>query len=181
MQEVQRASGTGVMLGSASLWLLCVSVTVCLGLALAAMPMVITPATPDRVFSNELETSDVPKHQSFPMSWLFTSGGQSIGASASASVLPMSIHGLISLRIDWFDRLAVQGTLKSLFQHHSWKASILWSGYLTGNPLFLLSRLAGIQVRSLGRNKGSEVSLPPPLCFPPGNQPPPSPSVYSPS
>ena len=34
--------------------------------------------------------------------------------------------GLISVRIDWFDLLAVQGTLKSLLQHHSSKASILW-------------------------------------------------------
>src|SRR5574337_385028 len=34
--------------------------------------------------------------------------------------------GLISFRIDWFDFLAVQGTLKSLLQHHSSKASILW-------------------------------------------------------
>ena len=34
--------------------------------------------------------------------------------------------GLISLRMDWFDLLAVQGTLKSLVQHHSSKASILW-------------------------------------------------------
>ena len=55
------------------------------------------------------------------MSWLFDSGGQSIGDSAS--VLPMNIE-LISFRIDWFD-LAVQGTLKSLLQHHSSKASIL--------------------------------------------------------
>ena len=35
--------------------------------------------------------------------------------------------GLISFRIDWFDLLAVQGTLKSLLQHHSSKASVLWS------------------------------------------------------
>ena len=34
--------------------------------------------------------------------------------------------GLISFRMDWLDLLAVQGTLKSLLQHHSWKASILW-------------------------------------------------------
>ena len=34
--------------------------------------------------------------------------------------------GLISFKIDWFDLLAVQGTLKSLLQHHSSKASILW-------------------------------------------------------
>ena len=50
------------------------------------------------------------------MSQLFASGGQSIGASASASVLQYS--GLISFRIDWFDFLAVQGTLKSLLEHH---------------------------------------------------------------
>ena len=36
------------------------------------------------------------------------------------------IFSVISFRIDWFDLLAVQGTLKSLFQHHSLKASILW-------------------------------------------------------
>ena len=59
------------------------------------------------------------------MSWLFTSGGQSIGASASASVLPMNIQELISFRMDWLDLLAVQGSLKSLLQHHSSKASIL--------------------------------------------------------
>ena len=51
------------------------------------------------------------------MSWLFTSSGQRIGASASAPVLPMNV--LISLKIDWFDLLAVQGTLKRLLQHYS--------------------------------------------------------------
>ena len=58
----------------------------------------------------------------------FTSGGQSIGASASASVLPKNIQGFFFFfffRIDWFDLLAVQGTLKSLPQHDSSKASIL--------------------------------------------------------
>ena len=49
-----------------------------------------------------------PASGSFPMSWLFASGGQSIGASASASVFPMNIQGC---RIDWFDLLAVQETL----------------------------------------------------------------------
>ena len=49
------------------------------------------------------------------MSQFFTSGGQSIGASASASVLSTDYYsGLISFRMDWLDRLAVQGTLKSL-------------------------------------------------------------------
>ena len=58
------------------------------------------------------------------MSQFFASGGQSTGLSASASVLP-EYSGLISFRMDWFDLLAVQGTLKSLLQHHSSKASIL--------------------------------------------------------
>ena len=39
---------------------------------------------------------------------------------------PSEYSGLISFRMDWFDLLAVQGTLKSLLQHHSWKASVLW-------------------------------------------------------
>ena len=73
-----------------------------------------------------------PESGSFPMSWLFASGGQSIGASASDSVLPTNIQdsGLISFRIDWFDLLAVQRTLKSLLQHHSLKVWILWCSAL---------------------------------------------------
>ena len=47
--------------------------------------------------------------------------------SFSFSISPSNEYsGLISFRIDWFDLLAVQGTLKSLLQHHSSKASILW-------------------------------------------------------
>ena len=47
--------------------------------------------------------------------------------SFSSSISPSNEHpGLISFRIDWLDLLAVQGTLKSLLQHHSSKASILW-------------------------------------------------------
>ena len=60
------------------------------------------------------------------MSQFFVSDGQSIGASASASFLPMNIQGLISFRMDWLDLCAVQGTLKSLLQYHSSKASVLW-------------------------------------------------------
>ena len=60
------------------------------------------------------------------MSQLFASGGQSIGVSASTSVLPTEHSGMISFRMDWLDLLTVQGTLKSLLQHHSSKASILW-------------------------------------------------------
>ena len=58
------------------------------------------------------------------MSQFFASGGQSIGASALASVL-LIYSGLVSFRMDWLDLLAVQGTLKSLLQHHSSKASVL--------------------------------------------------------
>ena len=57
------------------------------------------------------------------MSQFFTSGGQSIGFSFSIS-LSNEYLGLISFRIDWLDLLAVQGTLKTLLQHHSSKASI---------------------------------------------------------
>ena len=59
------------------------------------------------------------------MNQLFASGDQSTGVSASKSVLPMNTQRLISFRMDWLDLLAVQGTLKSLLQHHSSKASIL--------------------------------------------------------
>ena len=62
----------------------------------------------------------------FPVSQLFASGGQSIGASALALALPSNEYsGLISFRTDWFDLLAVLGTLKSILQHHSSKASLL--------------------------------------------------------
>ena len=60
------------------------------------------------------------------MSQLFASGGQRIG-SFSLNISPSNEHsGLISFRMDWLDLLAVQGTLKSLLQHHNSKALILW-------------------------------------------------------
>ena len=79
------------------------------------------------LFSSHLQS--FPASGSFLMSLFFTSGGQSIGASASASVhwifneiSPSNKYsGLISFRIDWFDLLAVQGTLKSLLQYHGLK------------------------------------------------------------
>ena len=64
-----------------------------------------------RVFSNESAF-----HMRWPKYWSF-----------SFSISPSNEHlGLISFRMDWLDLLAVQGTLKSLLQHHSLKASILW-------------------------------------------------------
>ena len=63
------------------------------------------------VFSNESVL-----HIRWPKYWNF-----------SFSISPSTEHsGLISFRLDWLDLLTVQGTLKSLFQHHSSKASILW-------------------------------------------------------
>ena len=80
--------------------------------------------------SNHLVVPFFSHLQSFPasgcfqMSPFFTSGGQSIG-SFSFSISPSKEHsGLLSFRMDWLDLLAVQGTLKSLLQHHSSKAPI---------------------------------------------------------
>ena len=58
------------------------------------------------------------------MNRLFSSGGQSIGASASTSVFPVNIQGLFPLGLT--DLLAVQGILRSLLQYYNLKASILW-------------------------------------------------------
>ena len=69
--------------------------------------------------------------QSFPVSWsflvsrLFASGGQRIGASASTSVLAMDIQNWFLLGLTGLISFAVQGTLKSVFQRHSSKASVL--------------------------------------------------------
>ena len=66
-----------------------------------------------------------PASGSFPSESVFASGGQSIG-SFRCSIRPSNEYsGLISFSMDWLDLLAVQGTLKSLLQHHNSKASIL--------------------------------------------------------
>ena len=55
--------------------------------------------------------------------------------SFSFNISPSNEHpGLISFRMDWLDLLAVQGTLKSLLQHHSSKASILWHSSFLYSP-----------------------------------------------
>ena len=72
--------------------------------------------------------------------------------SFSFSISPSNEHpGLISFRMDWFDLLAVQGTLKSLLQHHSSKALILWHSaffivqlshpYMTSGKTIALTRI----------------------------------------
>ena len=75
-------------------------------------PLLLLPLVPPsiRVFSNESTL-----RMRWPKYWSF-----------SFSISPSNEHpGLISFRMDWLDLLAVQGTLKSLLQHHSSKASIL--------------------------------------------------------
>ena len=75
-------------------------------------PLLLLPSIPPsiRVFSNESTL-----HMRWPKYWSF-----------SCSIIPSKEHpGLISFRMDWLDLLAVQGTLKSILQHHSSKASIL--------------------------------------------------------
>ena len=65
-----------------------------------------------------------PASGSVPVSWLLASGGQSIRASALASVLPVNIQDWFPLGRTWLDLLAVQRTLRSLLQHHSSKTSV---------------------------------------------------------
>ena len=72
-----------------------------------------------------LMPQSLPASGSFPMSQLFTWGGQSIGVSASASVLPMNTQDWSPL--GWTGWISLQSKgLSSLLQHHSSKASILW-------------------------------------------------------
>ena len=83
-------------------------------------PAISSSAVP---FSSRLQP--FPASGCFPKNRFFTSGGKNIGASASVISPPNECSGLISFRTDWFDLPAVQGTLKSLLQHHSWKVSML--------------------------------------------------------
>ena len=102
-------------------------------------PLLLLPTIPPsiRVFSNESTL-----HVRWPKYWSF-----------SFSIMPSKeIPGLISFRMDWLDLLAVQGTLKSLLQYHSSKASILWHSafftvqlshpYMTTGKTIALTRLA---------------------------------------
>ena len=60
-----------------------------------------------------------PASGSFPMSWLFASGRQSIGSFNFSISTSNEYSGLVFFRMDWFDLLGVQGTLKSLPQHQT--------------------------------------------------------------
>ena len=82
-----------------------------------------------------------PASGTFPMSHLFTSDDKNPGASASASILQQWVFRV--LKIDWFDLLAIQGTIRSLLQHHSSKASILWHSAFFTVQLSQPYRIAG--------------------------------------
>ena len=77
------------------------------------------------ILGRPLLTASVFLSGSFPRSQFFASGSQSIGVFSFTISPSKEYSGLISFRMDWFDLPAVQGTLKRLLQHHSWKASIL--------------------------------------------------------
>ena len=110
-------------------------------------PLLLLPPIPPsiRVFSNESTLC-----MRWPKYWSF-----------SFSISPSNEHlGLISFRMDWLDLLAVQGTLKSLLQHHNSKASIFWSSafftvqlshpYMnTGKTIALIRRTCVGKVMSL--------------------------------
>ena len=111
-------------------------------------PLLLLPPIPpsNRVFSNESTFS-----MRWPKYWSF-----------SFSISPSNEHpGLISFRMDWLDLLAVQGTLKSLLQHHSSKASIFQHSafftvqlsypYMTTGKTIALT-LVGINSRIISRS-----------------------------
>ena len=118
------------------------------------LPPLIFPSI--SVFSNESVF-----HIRWPKYWRF-----------SFSISPSNeCSGLISFRIDWLDLLAVHGTLKSLLQHHSSKASILWHSaffivqlshpYMTTGKTIALTRRTFVgKVMSLLFNMLSRANLP---------------------
>ena len=124
-------------------------------------PLLLLPPIPPsiRVFSNESTL-----HMRWPKYWRF-----------SFSIIPSKeIPGLISFRMDWLDLLAVQGTLKSLLQHYSSKASILRSSafftvqlshpYMTTGKTIALTRWTFVgKVMSLLLNMLSKLVI----TFPP--------------
>ena len=126
-------------------------------------PLLLLPPIPPsiRVFSSESALCiRWPKHWSF-----------------SFNISPSNVHpGLVSFRMDWLDLLAVQGTLKSLLQHHSSKASVLRHSdffimqlshpYMTTGKIIALTRQTLMTVMSLLFNMLSRLVI----TFFPGNK-----------
>ena len=84
----------------------------------------IQPSYP--LLSPSLPAFSLFQHQDLLMSQLFASGGQSIGVSASASVLPVNIKGWFPLDLTGWISLQSKGLSRVFFQQHSSKASVLW-------------------------------------------------------
>ena len=120
-------------------------------------PLLLLPPIPPsiRLFSNESTL-----HMRGPKYWTF-----------SFNISPSNKHpGLISFRMDWLDLLAVQGILKSLLQHHSSKASVLWHSaffivqlshpsMITGKTIALIRRTFVGKVMSLLLNMLSRLVI----------------------
>ena len=123
-------------------------------------PLLLLPPIPPsiRVFSN-----DSTLRMRWPKYWDF-----------SFSIVPSKEHpGLVSFRMNWLDLLEVQGTLKSLLQHHSSKASILWCSafftvqishpYMTTGKTIALKKV--VHTHAKNNSKANQLSLFPRLWF----------------
>ena len=112
-------------------------------------PSLLPPIPPSiRVFSNESTL-----RMRWPKNWSF-----------SFSISPSKeIQGLISFRMDWLDVLAVQGTLKSLLQHHSLKASILRrSAFFTvqlSHPYMTTGKTIALTRRTFVEERGKQIPI----------------------
>ena len=112
-QGLQHARPLSITNSRSSLKLMSIELVMPSSHLIRCRPLLLPPSIfPSiKVFSNESAL-----HIRWPKYWSF-----------SVSISPSNEYsGLISFRINWFDLLAVQGTVKSLFQHHSSKASVLW-------------------------------------------------------
>ena len=85
----------------------------------------VMPSISSSVFPFSSRLQSFPASGSFPMSWLFASGGQSTWSFSFSISSPNEHSGLITFRIDWLDLLAVQVTLKRILQHYISTAPIL--------------------------------------------------------
>ena len=107
-----RQASLSITISQSSLKLMSIELVMPSSHLILCRPLLLLPPTPPsiRVFSNESTL-----HMRWPKYWSF-----------SFSIIPSKKHpGLISFRMEWLDLFAVQGTLKSLLQHHSSKTSIL--------------------------------------------------------
>ena len=128
------------------------------------------PTISSTIISFSSHPQSFPASGSFQMSQFFTSGGQSVEVFSFSISSSKEYSGLISFRMDWLDLLAIQGTLKSLLQHHSSKASIPWRSalfilqvphpYMTTGKIIALTRQTSVgKVMSLLFNMLSRLAI----------------------